>query len=208
LAEGVSSIDGNDATPLVVFVLSLIVRSPEKVRFLLQHASEELKRNMTIQDRKMLEELGHAAEAYGFPSLEAYAEQVHPGYIENSGRAVMTDIIADERYIKRLLALHFWTANFVNTSVFPIVTTDRALTVIGTGLDDPNVMLILPLSPQIVLYLTTPGTQRQLIDQGIGVLGLRTMQSVLSNARRFAYGTRGSNRNLIERHLPLKHQDR
>jgi hypothetical protein len=158
---------------------------------------------MAEEDRKILEELGHGINAYGFSSLQAYSDHVRPGYRENVGQSIMTEIITDEKYVGMLLQKQFWCANFTGSPRFPVTASDRGVTVIGTGLDDPDVMLILPLAPHAVLYLTTPERYAQLTSLSIDDVLHATVQSVIQNARQFVFGTEQTDRQHIERHLPF-----
>lgn len=200
LSGGIESITNEHANHLALFFLSLIVRRPEKVSYLDQRAAEDFKRSLAAHDKQLADDADLSPAAYGFTSLRDYAEQIHPGLIENVGRILITDIIADERYLRRILSMEWWTG-LSAVSIGPIVTTDRPLTIVGTGLDDPEVVLVLPLGPRLVLYLTPLGIRRRMIAGGWGPLCLRTMQLLLRSAHRFAYGTPETNQNLIGRYL-------
>jgi hypothetical protein len=202
LSKGLSSIDSAQGSHMVRFILSLIVRAPENVELLIAQTPEELKRNMALAEPKIRVELEEVATAGDVLSLLSYAEKVHPGLIQNSGKFMMPGIIADRKFGERLYKMDWWAIDFTGTSAVPHFASDRAVVLVGTGLDDPNAVLALPLSPCIVLYVSAPGQKSRLLGQGKGLLGINTMRAVLSSSRRFAYGIRGSNTNLAEKYLP------
>jgi hypothetical protein len=134
--------------------------------------------------------------------LGEYVDQVHPGLAENIGRVLMTDIIVDAGYLRRILDLQWLLADFSSVAMGTVVTCDRLPVTVGNGLDDPDVVLILPLSPQKVLYLCRPGLQTRMSAGGKEPLGIWTQRMILSRARRFAFGRTDANVNVITRYLP------
>ena len=88
----------------------------------------------------------------------------------------------DECYLRRLFDKVWWVADFSTTSFGTVVATVRLPLVQGTGLDDPNSIVVLLLGPQKVLYRTPDGFQRRLATWGLGALGVWTQRLLLSNA--------------------------
>jgi hypothetical protein len=136
-------------------------------------------------------------------SLLEYASK-RAGFIENSGKVMLCQVIADRRFGERLYNKEWWSVDFTGTNAIPQFTSDRAVTCLGSGIDDPNGLIMLPLSPSIVLYICNTEVKSRYQSLGRGRLGLETMKAIATNARMFAYGTRQSNRNVIDKYLPRR----
>jgi hypothetical protein len=80
----------------------------------------------------------------------------------------MTDVIVDERYLRRLFDKVWWVADFSTTSFGTMVATDRLPLILGTGLDDPNSIVVLPLDPRKALLLTPTASSVVLRHGGSG----------------------------------------
>ena len=201
VAHGLTAINDEEAHAVAGLILSLIVRRPENVAYLQSQAPGEWKAAMERVEQNMRLELEGTPDADSMPTLREYAEMHHPGAVENSGNLLITGITADPKYWRRLMNLCWWVADFSGTSVDNQPTTDRAVAFTGTGLDDPNVTVILPLSPHKVLYLNNLNERDKCQARGLGWLGLTTMRVTIANARRFVYGTSGTNANIIGKWL-------
>lgn len=204
LAGEIELLSNNEANRLVLFIQSLIVRHPAKLHHIREKATEQFKQTMAAADEQMALEKGEAPLTFGYSSLLDYAEKAHPGLVENIGRFMMPEIIADEKYRQKLLDMDRWTINFDGNAAAPMLTTDRPLVMLGSGLLDPNVALVLPLSPNVVLYLTPTGWRGRMLAEGRGPLCVWTQRIILKGAWRFAFGTSSSKINLIERYLPRR----
>lgn len=202
IAGDLTLLSNAEANRLALFMQSLIVRHPVNKHLLMEKATEQFKRTMAVTDEKIAVEGGETAQRFGFSSLLDYTESVHPGLVENIGRFIMPEVIADRKYRQKLLEMDCWSIDFAGNSAAPLLTTDRPLTMLGKGLLDPDVVLILPLSPTVVLYQTSAGVRNRMLADGIGPLCVRTQKAVLRGAWRFAFGTRSSNTHLVERYLP------
>jgi hypothetical protein len=201
LEHGLPSLGDVRATQLAAFILSLIVRQPEQVAYLNRRAPGDFQTTMAAQDRQSTDDPRLSPTTYGFGSLRQYVEQVHPGFAENIGRFLMTDIIVDERYLRRLLDLQWMLADFSTVAMGSVVTCDRLPVIVGKGLDDPRVVVILPLSPRKVIYLCQPELLPLLEAGGKGSLGVWTQRMILFSARQFAFGRNDANINLIKKYL-------
>ena len=201
LKSGIKAICDEEAHAIVGLILSLIVRSPENVAYLRQNAPTTWKDAMAKEQEKLYRELAGTSEMDSLPSLIEYAETRHPGSIKNAGNFLITEIISDGKYWERLINLRWRTVSFSGTHVAAQLTSDRPVTIIGTGLDDPNVCVIFPISPTTVLYLMTEQIMAQLDKLGVGYLGLWTIKQTLANARKFVFGTNATNSNLVDKHL-------
>jgi hypothetical protein len=201
LEHGMPSLGDARATRLATFILSLIVRQPEQVGYLNNRAPDDFQAVMAVQDQAATDDPDLSPMTYSFGTLRQYVEEFHPGLSENIGRFLMTDIIADERYLRRILDLQWLEADFSTVAMGSVVTCDRLPIIVGTGLDDPHMVAILPLSPQKVIYLCPPELLPKLAAGGKGRLGIWTQQMILSSARQFAFGRSDSNINLIKKYL-------
>jgi hypothetical protein len=200
LASGIVAIDGRDAGRLAHFIMSLIVRRPESVELLRSEAPTEFARNLEHRDEAIRQEL-RCAGVTEAPTLLEYAQRHRPGMIENFGNLLISPIVADRKRAEWLLRRRWWAVDYDGTSVVPQITSDRGVTCLGIALDDPRSMVILPLSPRHVLYITSEQDQARLQTLGRGLLGLSTIKAVAGNARRFVYGTKEANQNLIRKYL-------
>jgi len=200
LSDGIHSINSEEVSFVIRFVMSLIVRRPENIDRLNQEAPMELARNMAKQDEEIQRELRDAGVTDTITLLE-YAQKNRPGWVENFGNLMISPIVGDQRRADWLIRRKWWTVDYEGTSVIPQITSDRGVTCLGVALDDPNSMVILPLSPLRVLYITSDEGKQRLQALGKGRLGLNTIKVVAANARTFVLGTRKTNRNLVERHL-------
>lgn len=201
LSNGIKSIDHNDASRMVHFITSLIVRRPENVELLNRLAPTDFKRNLIARNEAVQQEL-REVDMIDAPTLLEYTQKHHPGLIENFGNLLISPIAADEKRAEWLFRRRWWTVDYDGTSVMPQITSDRGVTCLGTAFDDPNSMVILPLSPRCVLYVTSEQDKSRLEAFGNGLIGLNTIKAVAGNARTFVYGTRETNRNLIKKNLP------
>jgi hypothetical protein len=145
LSNGIATLDETDASKLIQFILALIVRRPESVGMLDEQSAPLLRQNMARVDRESPDE-------FEATSLEEWTEATHPGLIENSGRLMVGNIIADQKIGEKLMDRAWWTADYRNTSTWPQPTSDKALSTLGRAFTDPDRLLVLPLSPDIVLY--------------------------------------------------------
>lgn len=198
LSHGVASISAEQKSRLTHFILSLIIRKPETVEYLISNAPAELLRNMAIEDEKIRQEHGDL----GLPTLAEYATKSRPGILENSGRFFIPELIGHREYGERLFALRWWAVDFSGTSIGPLLTSDRPVIWQSKSLGDPDAYYCLPLSPTVALYAAQQHVADKMLAQGNGILGLRTLQSTLIKCRQFVYGKRDTNRNMIERYLP------
>ena len=201
LSDGLKSIGDEGATHLATFILSLIVRSPEQVGYLNERAAPDFQKTLDAQDAQVQGDPELLPTTYGFTSLQDYTERVHPGLIENVGRVLITDIISDVRYVRRVVEMDWWTIDFSSCGFGGVITSDRLPVIVGKGLDDPQVLLVLPLSPSTVLYLSPPGWRARMTAGGKGPLGIWTMKMILSTARQFAFARKTANVNLISKYL-------
>jgi hypothetical protein len=199
--HGLPALGDVGATHVATFILSLIVRNPDKVRYLSEHSPGDFQKSITAQEVRA-SDTSESSVSYGFGSLYDYVQTAHPGLIENIGRVIMSDIIVDQHYLRRLFDKVWWVADFSTTSFGTVVATDRLPLILGTGLDDPNSIVVLPLGPRKVLYLAPDSFQHRLAAWGLGVLGVWTQRLLLSNARQYAFGDRRANLNLVTRYLP------
>lgn len=194
LSQGVASVNDEEARALLWFTLAVIVRRPESVTLLHEQSAPLLRQNIAKVEKSSPEE-------FTTQSLEEWAEATHPGAIENSGRLMIGQIIADPKFGEHLMERTWWTVDYRGTSTWPQPTSDKAVSALGRSFTDPDRVLVLPLSPDIVLYGSSEGRKRQLLELGRGRLGLWTMRVTISEARRYVYGVAATNRTLIAQYL-------
>lgn len=200
LATGINSIDNTDPGRLAHFIKSLIVRSPERIEMLIRGAPVDFAEQLNARNDAVQQELVDAG-VHDAPSLLEYAQRHRPGLIENFGHQLIPEIISEPRRAEWLLGRKWWTVDYTGTDAFPQITSDRGVTYVGLSFDDPKSIVILPLSPSLVLYITSEEDRVRLQKLGKGWLGVNTIKTVAVQARTFVYGTRETNRNLLEKSL-------
>jgi hypothetical protein len=202
LRDGLEGLEANSRAVLATFFMSLQVRMPRNVDFLERDVPGELTRFLEREESEFQSRLREKGISIDEETLLQAVQSRVRGYVKNAPKVMITELISDGRYAKRLLAMDWWTKDFSSTSLGAVPTTDSPMIMHGTDFNAPETYFLIPLSPEVVLYITPPETHDELMFSGLGILGQQTFKAILSRAKKFAYGTPDCNRNLIERYLP------
>lgn len=132
----------------VRFIMSLRLRQPKIVEGLRLEAAEHLRQELA----KRPEEYESIATDGTFPTLEEWTEAAFPGAIENFGMSLFQGLMNDETVGTKLLNLRWWVWKFDDND-HTLLLSDQPCVFAG-GIDDPNLAVMLPISPTTAFIAT------------------------------------------------------
>ena len=130
------------------FLMSLIVRTPDNIKFLNSEAPKKLK---AILDAKP-EKYGAISEAAGPPTLSEFTEQVRPGLIENFGTLLIKDLTIDPELGNKILSMNWGCVSFSGQKDH-LLLSDLPIT-LSEDIDHPDLIIVLPISPHMAFMAT------------------------------------------------------
>jgi Protein of unknown function (DUF4238) len=160
------------------FLLAMKIRTPENVRRIRFEAAEALMREIEAAQTKY-ENL--RTESDPATAVE-WVEVNRPGLIESFGVGQLPKLASNPRAMQDVLAFSWHVVDF-ERSRKPILSSDRPC-VYTEGLDHPNCVIALPLSPRHAFFAFRPNSraQRALIKAPVSKLAARLNESVVGQA--------------------------
>jgi hypothetical protein len=165
LTQGLASLTREDRFSWVRFIMSLQIRQPSVVFQLREEASLHLRESLASQP----EEYEAVMDELAPPTLEEWTEQQFPGLIENFGLSFFHELVDNPSIGTKILGLRWWLWDFSVCS-HHLLLADRPCIFAG-GIDDPNLVIMLPLSPAKAFIATrgehTAAALRQQTAKGL-----------------------------------------
>ncbi len=199
-----NALNGSEYAVLANFVISLIIRRPESMEMLVKEGPDTLRQYVEVEDKKLLSE-----DVFNLtPRLQEYANAELPGLIENSGRLLAPEIIVNGDWRDALLARQWRVADHSQylSTVGSLITCDRLPVCLGLSYSDPNSLIVLPISPHRVIYISSPERNAEERESGDGILALATNKAMAACCTRFVFSNDRANKNVIERVLRSRSQ--
>jgi hypothetical protein len=159
------------------------IRAPENVEMLKIEGSKAVVR-----------EIESAQAKYAVLKLDidpetavGWMEINHPGLIESFGVMQLPKVVSNPKLMQDVLAFSWHTVHFEWSSKL-LLTSDRPC-VYTEGLDEPDCVIALPLSPRHAFFAFRPNSraQRSLMNTPISKLAARLNQEVIGQAATRAY---------------------
>ena len=181
----------------VRFIMSLRLRQPSIVNLLRDGAQQTLRKKLA----EAPEEYESIAVSGSFPTLEEWTEAVFPGAIENFGLSFFHELINDEAIGTKLLHLRWWIWKF-DEQDHRLLLGDNPCVFAG-GIDNPNLAVMLPISPKAAFIATRGETLAQELSRANGKrLSCNFNDATVRQAERYVYSVNDASRKFIENRRP------
>ena len=109
------------------------------------------------------EEYDFLAETSDPPTLAEFIEMKHPGYIDNFGMMSLGKLICDRENFEKILGVTWWLWDFSGLDTHMLLA-DRPC-VFATELDDPHLVIALPITPSKAFMVTKSDRVASIIEQ-------------------------------------------
>lgn len=156
----------------VRFIMSLRLRQPDTILYLRNESEAHLRKSLA----EAPEEYDALASEASPPTLEQWTEQAFPGAIENFGMSFFHELLNDPGIGNKLLGLRWWVYDF-GCCDNHLLLADHPCVFAG-GIDDPNLAVVLPISPGKA-FLATRGP---LIAKALREADAKVLLSQLNDA--------------------------
>lgn len=197
--HGLRSLTTSERSDWVRFLMSLRVRQPDIVQKLKTESSQHLARTLGQQP----EEYDEIAQSDDAPTLAEWTEQQFPGLIENFGLSFFHKIASNPEVGEKIFKMKWWLWNFENVS-FDLLLADHPC-IFTKGIDDPNLIIALPISPkQAFMATSSEDVAAMMRQQAPKHLALRLNESSLNQARARIYARNTSSRRFIQNRAHLR----
>lgn len=180
----------------VRFLMSLHVRSPEKVQHIVDEASRGLREALAEnpKDYQAIRKSHHP------PTLVEWAEQEAPELLTNFGMQLLPGIVTHEPTALELLKMRWWTHR-VADSAPSLLTCDRPV-YLSHGVQDAQCLVAVPLSPRDAFFACRSEAIFERVMNRPGKDVARAInESMVSQAVRFVYGADGTHLRFVENRL-------
>ena len=179
---GFAELKKEDCAAWMYFIMSLPPRAPEVVSRLHAEGSKYLKASL---DEKP-EEYEAISESDDPPTLTEWAGQQVPGLIENFGKMSLPNFICNPEIGQKILGMKWWLWDFKGQKNH-LLLADRPC-IFTTGVDDPDSVIVLPISPWKAFMATkTERIANIMRQQRPKDLLVRVNESSLRQARERVY---------------------
>ncbi|MCC3305669.1 DUF4238 domain-containing protein [Sneathiella sp. HT1-7] len=191
--HGLRSLTNSERSDWVRFLMSLRVRQPDIVQKLKIESEEQLTKTLAQQP----EEYDVISENGDPPTLVEWTEQQSPGHIENFGLLFFHEIASNPEVGDKIFKMKWWLWDFTNVS-FDLLLGDHPC-VFTKGIDDPNLIIALPISPKKAFMATnSEGVAATIRKQVPKQLAMRLNESSLNQARARIYARNTSPKRFIQ----------
>jgi Protein of unknown function (DUF4238) len=170
--RGLPSLTHDERCAWVRFIMSLRIRNPGVVSDLILKSDSQLRQSLAENPFEYLQIASNDKPT----SLEEWTEQKYPGLIENFGLSFFHELLNDKEIGTALLRLKWWVFD-VSPTPIKLLLGDRPRVFYG-GINDPNLAVALPLSPNR-LFLATRGAT---LSNGLSRVPLRTLVAQVNDA--------------------------
>ncbi len=182
MIEG-GSLEKRDRILWAQFLTSMKIRTPENVEKIRTEGQSALVREIESAQPDYAKLKQHTDPATAVDWLRVN----RPGLIESFGVGQVPKIASNAKAMQDVLSFSSHIVDFSNSSM-PLLTSDRPC-VYTEGLDEPNCVIALPLSPRHAFFAFRPNSnaQRSLMQTPISLLAAAMNESVVGQAVTRAY---------------------
>jgi hypothetical protein len=165
-----------------VFIAAMRARTPENIEFLRTTGPDHLR----VELGKGQEEYENLREEHDPATVVEWVEERYPGLIENFSLARLPHILTGD-VITKVDRMAWHPLNFEDCR-FPLLCSDRPC-VFTAGIDDPNCVIALPLSPRhaFIAFYRNSQAQKALTQHGPSTIAAALNHNVVTQARDRAY---------------------
>ena len=194
--EGLRALTPENRSDWVRFIASLHLRQPERIAKLLRESADHL-RDTLLSQPEQYEALRGDEDA---PALDEWVEQHFPGLIDNFGLSYFHELVDNETIGNRLDRMKWWLWDFTGAK-HELLLADRPCIITGP-IDDPDMMVALPISPRKAFFATqSEKTSKVLRQQDRDTLAMHLNKSSVMQARKRIYARTSSPRRFIENQI-------
>lgn len=197
--HGLSALTSEERSAWVRLIMSLRLRQPGIVLQLREESASTLRETLAAQP----EEYDALADGDAPPTLEEWTEAKFPGLIENFGLSFFHELLDNKTVGDKLLQLRWWLCDFSSCSHHLLLADNPCI--FGGGIDDPNLAVVLPISPTKA-FVATRGevTAKALREAPPSVLLRRLNDATVRQASTYTYGRDETQRRFIENRHPSR----
>lgn len=147
-STGLSALTIEDRSAWARFLMSLRLRQPNVIELLRKEASQHLLATLAVQPEQY-EEIAAQDDP---PTLAEWTERTFPGLIENFGMGFFHELVDDPTIGDKLLRMKWWLWDFKGLR-HELILADHPC-IFTAGIDDPDVVIALPISPHRAFMAT------------------------------------------------------
>jgi len=178
------------------FIMSLHVRTPDKVEQITQQAAQHLRRSFL----SVPEEYEAVRAETDPPTLLEWVEQNTPALLSNAGKKILPDIIAHKEIGDEIINMHWMIAR--TTENFPDVLTCDHPVIMSHGISDNKCLIALPLSPRFIFFATrNQATLDRIEAHEIIKITKIVNENIVNQARQSVYGANSLHLRFVENRL-------
>lgn len=178
------------------FVLSLLVRNPEKVQEISRDAAQGLPKTLQVEP----EQYAALRSENDPPTLYEWVEQNAPEIISNYGKQILPGIITHKTSTDALAQMRWWTVGI--SDGFPDILTGDRPVFMSHGLMDDACVIALPMSPQFVFFATRlQATFERIMSRGVKAVIRSINETMVLQAERSVYGAHDGHLRFVDNRL-------
>ena len=183
------------------FVLSLVVRNPEKLQEISRDAAKGLSKTLSVEP----EQYASLRSEGDPPTLSEGVEQYAPAVISNYGKQILPGIITHRNSNNEIAQMRWWTVSITNG--FPDLLTGDRPVFMSHGLMDERCVIALPMSPKFVFFATrSQVTFERLMSRGVKAVIKSINESIVCQAESSVYGAHDGHLRFVENRLKYRLQ--
>ena len=149
LVGGLDSLTKTDNTHWIIFLMSLKVRSPESIYNLKSDEPKKFKASLIQNPEKYIAK----SEDSDPCALAERAEKENPGITDNFGLVYFGNMIT-EKDIAMKIGRMTWSLYYFKNQKNHLLLSDHPLILTEKSIDHPDLMILLPLSPEKAFIAT------------------------------------------------------
>ena len=193
---GLADLKPQDIGVWAYFIESLLFRTPDAVSWLRAKAPNILKASLNERP----EEYDSIAETCDPPTLGDFFDKNARGYTKNFGIMSLGKLICDQERVQKILRMKWWLWDF-SAQRNHLLLADQPC-IFTTGIDDPDLIVALPIGPWKAFMATKTDRVASIIrQQRPQNLLMQINESSLSQAKQRVYARDASPRCFISDRL-------
>ena len=193
---GLENLTEEDQCVWLDFIMWFRFRNPDTVSGLDIEGSKHLKDSLDGQP----EQYDEIAEAFDPPTLAEWTEKNVPGLIENFGKLHLPKMVRHPLLAENVQSMRWWLCDFSDQKNH-ILLADRPC-IFTTRLDDPDLMIALPIGPwKAFLATKSDRAPRSLIQQRKKEFLVQINERSLRQAHKYIWALDESPRRFILKRL-------
>lgn len=145
---GLNSLNSRDRNAWVRFLMSLRVRQPVSIDNLITSSAEHLRNSLASQPDQY-EELASSSDP---SNLVDWVDENYPGLIDNFGLSFFHELVDNPKISDQILRMKWWLWDFSDVR-HDLLLSDNPC-IFTHGINDPNLIISLPVSPKKVFMAT------------------------------------------------------